>query len=227
MKLALIPARGGSKRISGKNIKSFCGQPIIAYSIEAALASDCFDRVIVSTDREEIAEVAREHGAEIPFMRPARFSDDHATTMDVIRHALSFYEDAGETIEAICCLYATAPFVTANDLHAGWELMAQSDASFVFSATSFPFPIQRAFYLDENERVNMFQPENLETRSQDLREAYYDAGQFYWCRAQAARDNLPIFAPHSKPLLMARERVQDIDTLEDWNFAEKLFKLQA
>lgn len=227
MRIAMIPARGGSKRIARKNIKSFCGKPIIEYSISAALDSGCFDAVIVSTDDEEIADVARKAGAKIPFIRPAALSDDHATTMDVIRHTLEWYEAAGSVPTEICCLYATAPFVTPNDLKSGYDILQKQNCAFAFSATSYAFPIQRAFYLNEQNGVQMFEPENLNTRSQDLVEAYHDAGQFYWCRADAVRKNLPIFTPHASPVLIDRSRAQDIDTPEDWDFAQSLYKIMT
>jgi len=226
MKIALITARGGSKRIPKKNIKPFFGQPIIGYPIKAALNAGCFDKIIVSTDSEEIAEIAKSFGAEVPFIRPHEISNDHASTMDVIEHALNFYTKNRIEVEAICCIYPTAPFVRGSDLKSGYDLYVKHNAMYVFSATSFPFPIQRGFYLDAEGRVNMFQPEHLLTRSQDLEEAYHDAGQFYWCRPEAVNNRLPIFAPHSVPVLMDRSRVQDIDTPEDWDFAEKLYTIQ-
>lgn len=226
MRIALIPARGGSKRIPKKNIKPFLGQPIIAYSIQAALEAKCFDYVIVSTDCDEIAKIAKQYGAEVPFIRPDKLSDDYATTMDVIQHALAWFEDRGDIVESICCLYATAPFVRSKDLLAGLDLLDCKSIQYAFSATSFAFPIQRAFYLNEKNQVNMFQPEHLLTRSQDLQEAYHDAGQFYWCKSEAIRKNLPFFAPHSAAVLLERDRVQDIDTPADWDFAQKLFKIQ-
>lgn len=223
MNLAMIPARGGSKRIPRKNMKFFAGKPIIQYSIEAALKCDCIDRVIVSTDDHEIAEVARSLGAEVPFTRPAEISDDHATTMDVIKHALAWAERE-DSVGAICCIYATAPFVTAGDLDAAHRLFSTSEASYAFAATEYAFPIQRAFAI-ENQRVRMFQPEHLHTRSQDLVRAYHDAGQFYWCRPAAVHSGEPLFGPGAVAYLMRRERVQDIDTPEDWEFAERLFRL--
>jgi N-acylneuraminate cytidylyltransferase len=219
----MIPARGGSKRIPRKNVKPFAGKPIIQYSIEAALACGSIDRVIVSTDDDEIADVAGSLGAEVPFRRPEKLSDDHATTLDVIRHALDWGEGEGG-IEAICCIYATAPFVTAADLDAAYGLLSASGAGCVFAATEYAFPIQRAFAI-ENQRVRMFQPEHLNTRSQDLERAYHDAGQFYWCRPEAVRSGQPIMGPGSLAYMMGRERVQDIDTPQDWTFAENLFRL--
>lgn len=223
MNVAIIPARGGSKRIPRKNIKHFHGKPMIAYSIEAALASDCFDRVIVSTDDTEIAEVAKKYGAEVPFLRPSNISDDYATTMDVMHHAITWCDNNGWDIDDVCCLYATAPFVLPEDLKKGYELLKGTSVQFTFSATSFPFPIQRAIKLDERGLVSMFTPENEQVRSQDLEEAYHDAGQFYWGRKDAFLNKLSVFSCHSKAVLLPRKRVQDIDNQEDWELAESLF----
>ena len=225
MNIAIIPARGGSKRIPRKNIKAFHGKPMIAYSIEAALASGCFDKVIVSTDDTEIAEVAKKYGAEVPFLRPIDISDDYATTMDVMEHAIRWCKSEEWDIEAVCCLYATAPFVLPEDLQKGYELLRDTSVQFAFSATSFPFPIQRAIKLDEQGSVSMFSPENEQVRSQDLEEGYHDAGQFYWGQTSAFLNKLSIFSPHSKAVLLPRCRVQDIDTPEDWELAEKLFSI--
>lgn len=228
MRVAVIPARGGSKRIPRKNIKPFCGKPMIAWSIEAARISGCFDRILVSTDDEEIALVARQHGAEAPFMRPADLSDDHATTTSVIAHATRWLSEQGTPPTLVCCLYATAPFVTADDLRSGLNKIESSDCDYAFSVTSFPFPIQRALRITPGDRVEMFQPEHFLTRSQDLEEAYHDAGQFYWGRADAWLRGQKIFGASSTPVMLPRHRVQDIDTGEDWVRAEWLFKaLQA
>ncbi|MCQ9070357.1 pseudaminic acid cytidylyltransferase [Vibrio sp. 1557] len=225
MKVAIIPARGGSKRIPRKNIKVFHGKPMIAYSIEAAIASGCFDKVIVSTDDTEIAAVAEAHGAHVPFLRPADISDDYATTMDVMAHAIHWCQDEGWDIDAVCCLYATAPFVLPKDLQQGYALLQGEGVQFAFSATSFPFPIQRAIKLDSDGSVSMFSPENEQVRSQDLEEAYHDAGQFYWGKTRAFLEKYSIFSPHSKAVLLPRNRVQDIDTPEDWELAESLFSV--
>lgn len=224
MKIAIIPARGGSKRIPRKNIKLFCGKPMIAWSIEAALQSACFDDVVVSTDDAEIAEVARQYGATVPFMRPAKLSDDHAGTIPVIRHAIEWFNRQGQCIEQACCLYATAPFVSADDLRRGLGVLQGNDCDYAFSVTSYAFPVQRALRLTEQGRVAMFNPEHFNTRSQDLDEAYHDAGQFYWGRAEAWLQGQMIFSPDSLPVLLPRHRVQDIDTPEDWVRAEWLFK---
>ncbi|WP_076589006.1 pseudaminic acid cytidylyltransferase [Vibrio ostreicida] len=223
MKIAIIPARGGSKRIPRKNIKCFHGKPMIAYSIEAALASECFDRVIVSTDDPEIAQVARSYGAEVPFTRPVEFSDDYATTLDVIHHAIEWCNDNGWPIEDICCLYATAPFVKAEYLRQGYRILKEHQCEFVFSATTFPFPIQRAIKLSSSGAVSMVAPKYEQTRSQDLEETFHDAGQFYWGTKVAFFEKKSIFSPHSRVVLLPRCHVQDIDTPEDWALAEALF----
>lgn len=224
MKLAIIPARGGSKRIPRKNIKPFCGKPMIAWSIEAALDSGCFDRIIVSTDDDEIAKVARQYGAEVPFMRPLELSDDHTGTIPVIRHAIEVINSQGRTVEQACCLYATAPFIKPEDLQRGLEILQGTGGDYAFSVTSYAFPIQRAIRLTPEGRVEMFNPEHFTTRSQDLEEAYHDAGQFYWGRADAWLQGKLIFSPASLPVMLPRHRVQDIDTPEDWVRAEWLFK---
>lgn len=224
MKLAIIPARGGSKRIPRKNIKPFCGKPMIAWSIEAARISGCFDRIIVSTDDDEIAEVARAYGAEVPFMRPADLSDDHTGTIPVIAHAIDWMSTNIAPVEHACCLYATAPFVQAEDLRRGFNVLQQSGADYAFSVTSYAFPIQRAIRITADQRVEMFNPEHFNTRSQDLEEAWHDAGQFYWGRAEAWLAGKPIFSHAAAPVVLPRHRVQDIDTPEDWERAEWLFK---
>ncbi|TMP59514.1 pseudaminic acid cytidylyltransferase [Pseudoalteromonas sp. S1610] len=224
MNIAVIPARGGSKRIPRKNVKEFHGKPMIAYSINAALNSGCFDRVIVSTDDAEIAEVAIKYGAEVPFMRPANIADDYATTLDVIKHAIEFTEQQAWGIKNVCCIYATAPFLTPEFIQKGLKELTENAIDYAFSATSFPFPIQRAIKLNSEQYVEMFQPEHLNTRSQDLEEAYHDAGQFYWGTANAFIAGKPILGTSSKAVLLPRKRVQDIDTPEDWELAEALFR---
>ncbi|MGM0695007.1 MAG: pseudaminic acid cytidylyltransferase [Pseudomonadota bacterium] len=223
--IAVIPARGGSKRIPRKNIREFAGKPMIAWSIEAALASGCFARVLVSTDDDEIAAVAEGHGAEVPFRRPASLSDDHTGTIPVIAHAIDWLREQGERPEAVCCIYATAPFVQAEDLQAGFcALQDSDDVDYVFSVTSYAFPIQRALRLTPEGRVAMFQPEHFHSRSQDLEEAWHDAGQFYWGWAAAWGNGSPIFSERAVPVMLPRHRVQDIDTPEDWQRAEWLFQ---
>lgn len=224
MRLAVIPARGGSKRIPRKNIKLFCGKPMLVWSIEAALQSGSFDQVIVSTDDQEIAAVARQYGATVPFIRPQQLADDHAGTIPVIQHAIEWFNAEGQAVELACCLYATAPFVQAEDIRRGLDILLQTGSDYAFTATSYAFPIQRAIRLTEAGRVAMFNPEHFNTRSQDLEAAFHDAGQFYWGRASAWLRGEPIFGSDSAPIMLPRHRVQDIDTQEDWERAEWLFK---
>jgi pseudaminic acid cytidylyltransferase len=225
MRLAVIPARGGSKRIPRKNIKMFGGKPMIAWSIEAAMASGCFDRVIVSTDDAEIADVARAHGAEVPFMRPLELSDDHTGTIPVVAHAVGWMSQQVGPVEFACCLYATAPFVQAQDLRQGLDLLQRSCAQYAFTVTNFAAPIQRSFRITDQERIEMFNPAQFNTRSQDLEEAYHDAGQFYWGRSQAWLAATPLYSEFATPLVLPRYRVQDVDTQDDWIRAELMFEI--
>lgn len=223
MKLAVIPARGGSKRIPRKNIKLFCDKPIIAWSIEAALQSGCFDHVVVSTDDTEIAEVARQYGAQVPFMRPDELSDDRTGTIPVIRHAIEYFSEHEQAFDQVCCIYATAPFVRATDLRHGLNTLISAGSDYAFSVTTYPFPIQRAIRITKQNCIEMFNPEHFNTRSQDLEEAFHDAGQFYWGQANAWLAGDPIFGPRATGVQLPRYRVQDIDTPEDWLMAEYLF----
>ena len=228
MRIAVIPARGGSKRIPRKNIRPFAGVPIIGYSIIAALESGLFDRVIVSTDDAGIAAVARQFGAETPFLRPPEIADDYASTNAVVKHAIEWFRARGEAPDYACCIYATAPFVQPEYLRQGYAMLAASDKQFAFSVTSFPFPIQRALRLVDGGAVDAFAPEHRLTRSQDLEEAYHDAAQFYWGRADAFVDGAVLFSPVSLAVILPRHLVQDIDTLEDWQRAELMYAaLQA
>lgn len=222
MSVCIIPARGGSKRIPRKNIREFCGKPMIAWSIDAALQSECFDRVVVSTEDAEVSEVARAYGAEIPFDRPAELANDHAGTVPVIAHAIGAIGLSSQA--PICCLYATAPFVQPPDIRLGLEALQTTDADYALSVTTYAFPIQRALRITDSGRVAMFQPENAERRSQDLEEAWHDAGQFYWGWGEAWLAGKAPLASSAVPVRVPRERVQDIDTPEDWQRAEWLFK---
>ena len=224
MRVAIIPARGGSKRIPRKNIRLFAGLPIIVYSIRAALDSKVFDKVVVSTDDEEIAVVCRAAGADVPFLRPATLADDHTGTSTVVKHALTWLADHGETFDQACCIYATAPFVQARFLRDGLAMLESSGKSYAFSVTSFPFPIQRSVRINRDGAVEAVFREHVGTRSQDLEETYHDAGQFYWGRAASFLDDVAIFSPASVPVVLPRYLVQDIDTLEDWHRAELMFK---
>ena len=218
--VAIIPARGGSKRIPRKNLKPFDGVPMIVRSIRTALDSGLFERVVVSTDDAEIADVARAHGADVPFMRPAELADDFAGTAPVIVHALQQLSD----FEYACCVYATAPLLHVRYLRQGLELLEQHpDKSFAFSVCSFGFPVQRALALDGQGALQALYPEFRNTRSQDLPEAYQDAGQFYWGRSDAWLRGEVIYSPSSLPVILPRHLVQDIDTLEDWKRAEYLY----
>lgn len=224
MNVAIIPARGGSKRIPRKNIKAFCGKPIIAYSIETAQKSGLFDKIIVSTDDETIADVARSYGAEVPFMRPRELSDDFTGTGAVVEHALETLKEQGEAFDFACTIYATAPLLESHYLTEGFEKLSHSDAVFAFSATSMPFPIWRTFKITLNERCEMFWKENFSKRSQDLEEAYHDAGQFYWHNLHKTAHDV-MFGSESIPIVLPRHLVQDIDTPEDWTRAELMYKV--
>jgi N-acylneuraminate cytidylyltransferase len=226
MRLAIIPARGGSKRIPRKNIKLFGGKPMIAWSIEAAKQSECFDRIIVSTDDSEIAEVAISYGAEVPFMRPPELSDDHTGTTKVVAHAVDWHNKNNNLNIAsnVCCIYATAPFIRAKDIAFGLSELEFSGAQYAFSVTSYAFPIQRAIRINSNKFVEMYQPQNFDSRSQDLEEAYHDAAQFYWGRAEAWLADVPMFSASSIAIRLQRHMVQDIDTDDDWLRAELIYK---
>ena len=224
--IAIIPARGGSKRIPKKNIKDFFGKPLIAYSIEVAQKSKLFKKVIVSTDDKEIASIAKKYGADVPFVRPAELSDDYTGTGDVVNHAIEYLESNGESYEYICTIYATAPFLQVKYLVEGYEKLKNSDAVNAFSVTSMPSPVQRSFKLNDNDRCEMFNPEHYMSRSQDLEEAYHDAGQFYWINRQRQKysSNSVMFSDISIPIILPRYLVQDIDTLEDWKRAEYMYE---
>jgi len=220
--VAIIPARGGSKRIPRKNIREFCGKPMIAWSIEAARASGLFDRIIISTDDAEIADVGRKWGAEVPFMRPAELSSDYAGTLEVMAHATQWALDQNLDLEAVCCIYATAPFIQVTDLQNGLNAIRSGDWAYSFAATDFGVPIFRSFKKCSGGGVEMFFPEDYDKRSQDLPIALHDAGQFYWGRPEAWIKKFKVFEKHSVPLIIPRWRAQDIDTKEDWVRAEIL-----
>jgi len=197
---------------------------MLAWSIEAAVQSKCFDRVIVSTDDTEIARVAEAYGAEVPFIRPAELSDDYTGTIPVVAHAAQWQNEHGAQCGQVCCIYATAPFVRFVDLLDGLEELTRTGADYAFTVTSYAFPIQRALRMTKEGRVQMFQPEHFHTRSQDLEETWHDAGQFYWGKAEAWLTLKPIFSAGAAPIFLPRYRVQDIDTQEDWERAEWLHK---
>lgn len=222
MSVCVIPARGGSRRIPGKNIRPFHGRPMIGWSIAAARASGLFDRVLVSTDDDAIARVARAEGAEVPFRRPAGLADDYAATVPVIGHAVQALGLAAGT--PVCCLYATAPFVRGPDLAEGARLLAQG-ATYAMAVTRYDYPIQRALRRGVDGQVEMMDPGQMQVRSQDLEPAWHDAGQFYWAQAATWAAGLPVFGPGATGVALPSHRVVDIDTPEDWTRAEALFSV--
>jgi|TARA_Y100000294_G_scaffold136052_1_gene128869 pseudaminic acid cytidylyltransferase len=225
MNVAIIPARGGSKRIPGKNIKDFHGKPIISYSIEAAIRSELFDKVVVSTDSEKIADIAREVGAEVPFLRPKAISDDVTPMAPVLKHALNwFLKNKGYSIRYACCIAATAPFVRIKDLVHGFNLIQKGKASTVFSVARYDYPISRALKISDNGNIRMIWPENELVRSQDFPEAHHDAVQFYFLDAKKFMANSQIYTLDALPVILPRYLVHDIDTMEDWDIAEAMFE---
>lgn len=224
MNIAVIPARGGSKRIPRKNIRNFYGKPMIAYAIEVAHAAGIFEHIIVSSDDKEIINVAKTYGAEAPFVRPALLSDDFTPTVPVISHTIQSCLYLGWQIEYVCCIYPTAPFVLADDLHKAYKIMCQTKKGYVFPVTAFPSHIQRGLKLLDNNSVEPFYPEFANTRTQDLEMAYYDVGQFYWGNIDAWIHGHAIH-PNGHSLIIPEWRAVDIDTLSDWERAEKLFPI--
>ncbi len=223
--ICIIPARGGSKRIPRKNIKDFLGKPIIAYSIEVALASGLFDEVMVSTDDEEIAKIAKELGAKVPFFRSNKNSDDFATTADVILEVIFEYEKREKYFDTVCCIYSTAPFVTKERLIEGFNLLNTKKYSTVLPLLKYSFPIQRAVSIDKKYKVNFIQPEHQLTRSQDLTPAFHDSGQFYWLNVPSFQKSKKIWTDNTGAILLTEMEVQDIDSFEDWKMAEFKFKV--
>ena len=224
-KICIIPARGGSKRIPQKNIKNFLGKPIIAYSIEAALESKLFDEVMVSTDDDEIAEIAKKYGAKVPFLRSKKNADDFATTVDVIQEVLQSYKESGQIFEIACCIYATAPFVSSRSLIKAHKILIDKKFDSVFPVMEFSFPIQRAIKLYDNNKMELFQPKHLNSRSQDLEKAYHDAGQFYWFKTEQLQVVEKLWTANTGVIIIKQSEGQDIDTVEDWKLAEIKFKL--
>ncbi len=225
MRVAVIPARGGSKRIPRKNVRPFAGQPIIVWPIEAALSSGLFDQVVVSTDDAEIAEVARGAGASVPFMRPANLSDDYADTKLVIRHAISELKLETEPESQVCCIYPTSVFANAQLLNEGLEKLISSNCKFVLSITSVDSSVYRSFTKTGDDRIAMLFPDNYAKRTQDLPSLYCDAAQFYWATVSAWQSDLQIFGPNSKGVFLDRSRVQDIDNDHQWLAAEQIFEV--
>lgn len=222
--ICIIPARGGSKRIPRKNVKDFLGKPIIAYTIEAAIASDLFEEVMVSTDDVEIAEIAKKYGAKVPFVRSSKNSNDFATTFDVIEEVLHEYKKNGKTFEFVCSIYACAPFVTSSKLVEAFQIMQQNQYDSVFPVMSFSFPIQRALK-QQNHKICFFYPEYSLTRSQDLEKSYHDAGQFYWLNTEVIIENKTLLTDNSGCILISELEGQDIDNEIDWKLAELKYEL--
>ena len=222
MNVAIIPARSGSKRILKKNIRNFSGKPIIYWSIKAAVDSGLFSRVIVSTDSEAIAEVARQSGACVPFKRPESLSGDHAIIADVVAHSIE--QEVASCIDNVCCILATAPFISVDDLKESFSKFQECNADYCFSAVEYNFPVQRSFYTDGGS-VKMFFPGEYKTRSQDLKKSYHDAAQFYWGKRSAWLAKDIIFSERSQAYIIDQERVCDIDTPEDWKRAERMAEI--
>jgi len=222
--IAIITARGGSKRIPRKNIKNFLGVPIIKYSIDAALQAGCFDEVMVSTDDMEIAEIAMSYGAKVPFFRSETTSNDYATTADVIKEVIDEYIKRGYSFEHFCCVYPTAPFVTSDKLRMAMKMLLETGADSVLPVTQFSYPIQRALKI-ENGVVKMIWPENYIARSQDLMPAYHDCGQFYCMKTKSFLEQKIVFAKYTVPIIIPESEVQDIDNEEDWKVAEMKYKI--
>jgi pseudaminic acid cytidylyltransferase len=223
--LAIIPARGGSKRIPRKNIRPFCGKPIMAYSIEAALQSRCFDEVMVSTDDEEIASVARSVGAVVPFLRSSSASNDHAGLEDVILEVISAYGRLNRSFDDLCCILSTAPFVTAAMLAGGFAHLGSSGHDCIVPVVRYSYPIQRALHVEGSGRLSMIWPEHRDARSQDLEPSFHDAGLFYWIHVNAFLEHRQLFLPNCGSIELPESVVQDIDTEADWRMAELKFGL--
>ena len=222
--ICIIPARGGSKRIPRKNIKPFLGKPIIAYSIEAALKSGIFNEVMVSTDDEEIAAVAKQHGASVPFLRSAETAGDYATTVDVLLEVISRYKERGLSFDIVCCLYSTAPFVTPDRIKDAASLITD-DVDACFTMVQYSYPVQRSLRIDKNGFVAMTFPEHLTKRTQDLEKIYHDAGQFYFVKTNALVNEKTVWCKRTKPLVLSELEVQDLDTITDWQLAEMKYQL--
>lgn len=223
--ICIIPARGGSKRIPRKNIKEFQGKPIIAYSIKAALDSGLFEEVMVSTDDQNIADIAIEYGAKVPFLRSKKNSDDFATTFDVIKEVTEVYKSQGKRFENICCIYSCAPFVTSKILLKAYNQLIEKKWDTVFPIIAYSFPIQRALRVNQG-KVSMILKDNLNIRSQDLEKSFHDAGQFYWCNTKRLLNSKKLITPNSGGIEISELDAQDIDTEIDWSLAELKYQLK-
>lgn len=225
--IAIIPARGGSKRIPGKNIKSFMGKPIIAYSIETALQTNLFDEVMVSTDDEEIARIALQYGAKVPFIRSSQTAGDFATLADVLSEVIDCYREKGTGIVNLCCILPTAPLLRASHIESAYKLFEQDKLTSVCPVVEFSYPILRALKLDHDNKLRMIWPEHLQTRSQDLPKAYHDSGTFYWVNALALKQEGSVFTQNGSAIILSEDEVQDIDTETDWHMAELKYSMRG
>lgn len=226
-KLAIITARGGSKRIPRKNIRNFLGKPIIAYSIESAIKSGVFDEIMVSTDDDEIAEIAEKFEAKVPFKRSEATSNDTATTTDVIIEVLNEYKKCGSNFDYACCIYPTAPFITPETIKTGFAKMLETETEVAFPVVKYSYPVQRALEIDQDDKLSMLYPEHSRSRSQDLTPRYHDAGQFYWFKTSAITPNMELLKMKASPIIIPETQVQDIDTEEDWLIAEMKYKFMG
>ena len=226
MNVCIIPARGNSKRIKKKNIKLFCGKPIIAWSIKLARDSKCFDRIIVSTDNSAIANLAKKYGAEVPFKRPKNLSNDYASTVSVISHAINWQIKNNQKPKHVCCIYPTSVFARPYYIKRGLKFLKKFNPRYTFSVTNYSHPIQRSFKIKKNNRIKMFYSKNYKSRSQDLETTFHDAGQFYWGFADTWLKKKAVLDNNSLPIVIPRNRVQDIDTIEDWEIAKRIFKMK-
>ena len=224
-KLCIIPARGGSKRIPRKNIKDFLGKPIIAYSIEAAIHSNLFDEVMVSTDDEEIADVAKKYGAKVPFMRSKENADDFATTVDVLIEVINDYKQLGKEFDTCCCIYPTAPLIKIEKLKDGFKKLNNDNFDVVFPVVDFSYPIWRGLKKTASDNFKMLWSEHLNSRSQDLEKVYHDAGQWYWFKPENLIQKKTLFGDNTSCVILEATEVQDIDTLTDWKLAELKYEL--
>jgi len=224
--IAIIPARGASKRIPKKNIRLFCGQPVISYPIKTAISSEIFDEVMVSTDNKEIAKIAIEYGAKIPFFRSKKNSDDYSGTDDVLKEVLDYYISIGEKYDIACCIYPVNPFISKDKLTEGFEKLIKNNFDCVFSAVKYSYPIQRSFRIDNEEKMIMNEPENYLKRSQDLQETYHDGGQFYWFKIKSFIKELKLWTRNTSIIELNPLEVQDIDCESDWKIAEQKFIIQ-
>ncbi len=223
--IAIIPARGGSKRIPRKNIKSFLGRPIITYSIECAIKSNLFDVVMVSTDDKEIAQISKESGANVPFLRSTENSNDYVGTAEVLLEVLEKYKSEGSFFEYCCCIYPTAPFVKSEAIIEGFNMMAQNNYDAIFPIVKYSYPIQRSVEISDEGYTKMLWPENYNKRSQDLPPIYHDAGQFYWLKSDSLFREQTLWPEKTGSIIVSEKSAQDIDNLTDWEIAELKYKL--